>query len=583
MQKIRIMMLYGMIAVTAAVMFFCIFLQVNAGYITGSEGKFTHTHSDACYTEVTLNCTDRHTSQNVMESGTYHCTTCGIMTDHWIQHNLWSCPRLGVSWQRDARIYCKTCFTQHSHWSNDMPGVHTYKEKQLTCGIQEGITTATLTVSADDAWTNSGVSLIAKIDVLKQDLIYGDISCSWDGGTLYVTENGTYTATATDAKGRSITASINIECIDKNAPVIKSVDADTNGMSRTAVYVNVSAEDGESGLDAQAYSFDGGHTWSATSGILLEEGKNVQLAVRDKAGNVVKRSLKRSEFPYPPVSSSSPSSSASSAFPSGSAGKSEKTPEDSSSNSAVSGASSDLTAGKEDSDSMVSSSKKSKEKATPDDTNNGTSRKNRLKTEAETSESDVSDVFGEDENGSQTDSPVQIDGESLSGAMEVGEHKQKMVLESLGDSILRTKAVAFPSKGNAPDGEKVKTADGKSELFLSAVGLYIRTHLQSLFGGSLIMAASLLLLRLIWLHSAVLYCYNGGEEYKRVALLHLKRKKQEFELYLPEYLLETRGTPRYRLMLKEKLVKRHGGVDLVVHGEDYKLRQPLEECVDFVL
>lgn len=614
MQKIRITMLYGMIAAAAAVMFFCAFIQVNAGYITGNEVKFTHTHIDACYTEVTLNCTDRHTSQSVMESGTYHCTTCGIMTDHWIQYKLWTCPQQEVSWQRDARIYCKTCSTEHSHWNNDMPGVHTYKEKRQTCGIQEGTTTATLSISADDAWTNSGVTLTAKINALKQDLIYGNISCSWAGGTLYVTENGTYSATATDAKGRSITASINIGCIDKNPPVIKSVDADIDGMTRTSIYVNVSAEDGESGLDAQAYSFDGGQTWSASSGILLEEGKDVQLAVRDKAGNITTRSLKRGAFPYPPEPSPSPtptpspspspspssssapssspsssrsesssSSSASSAPSSGSAGNSEKTSTDLSNNSVVSGASADLTAEKSDSESGVSASKKGKEGASLDDSDNSNSRKNRLTTEAEKSESDTSDTFDEDENSSDTALSMQIDWESLSGAMEAGDQKQEAVLESLEDNILKTKAAAVPSKGNAPNGENIEMVSGEPEIWLSNVASYIRTHLQSLLGTGLIIAAALLLLRLVWLHSAILYCYNGGEEYKRVALLHLKRKKQEFELYLPEYLLETRGTPRYRLMFKEKLVKRHGGADLVVHGEDYKLRQPLEECVDFVL
>ena len=92
-----------------------------------------------------------------------------------------------------------------------------------------------------------------------------------------------------------------------------------------------------------------------------------------------------------------------------------------------------------------------------------------------------------------------------------------------------------------------------------------------------------MLCRISWLYSAALYCYNGGEEYRRIGFLRLRKKKQELELYLPEELLEARGMPRYRLMLKRGLVKKHEGKDLVVRGEDYKLRQPLEECVDFVL
>lgn len=579
MQKIKITMLYGMIVAAAAAMFFFTFLQVNAGYITGSESIFTHTHRDDCNTEVTLSCTDRHSARNIMESGTYHCTTCGEMKEHWIRFVLWNCPQQGVSWQSDGRINCKTCGTQHSAWHIDMTGNHTYKEKRLSCGIQEGTETATLTISADDAWTNSGVTLTANINVLKQDLIYGDISCSWEGGTLYVTENGTYSATATDAKGRSITAAINIGCIDKNTPVIKAVNVDTTGMTRTSVYVNVSAEDNESGLDEQAYSFDGGRTWSASSGILLEEGKDAQLAVRDKAGNITTKSLKRSQFPYPPEPS--PSHSTSSSSSSGSAGNSEAAFTGSSGNAGGFGASSDLTAEKADFDSMVSASKKGKEGPSPDDVNNGTSRKNRVATEAENEESDISDAIDGSEDDS--DSFAQIDSENISKVLKAEGQKQERVLESLEGSVIKMKAVLFPSKGNSSDGEKAKMSSDKSERFLSAAFTYIRTHLQSLLGTGLLASAGVLLFRLIWLHSVVLYCYNGGEEYRRVGLLHLKRKKQEFELYLPEYLLETRGTPRYRLMFKSKLIKRHAGADLVVRGEDYKLRQPLEECVDFVL
>ena len=93
----------------------------------------------------------------------------------------------------------------------------------------------------------------------------------------------------------------------------------------------------------------------------------------------------------------------------------------------------------------------------------------------------------------------------------------------------------------------------------------------------------ILLLRLVWLHSAVLYCYNGGDEFRKLGLLYLKKEKDAFELYLPDYLLETAGTPRYRLMVKSRLVKKWGKMDLVVRSEEHKLRQPLEECIDFVL
>lgn len=126
-------------------------------------------------------------------------------------------------------------------------------------------------------------------------------------------------------------------------------------------------------------------------------------------------------------------------------------------------------------------------------------------------------------------------------------------------------------------GEQELSAEAEDKKAASGVPLSMAA------GGGLLILGLGMLFRIFWLQSAVLYCYNGGEEYKRIGWLHLKRKKREFELYLPEELLEIRGMPHYRLMLKSRLVKKHEGEDLVVRGEDYKLRQPLEECVDFVL
>lgn len=573
MQKIRVTMLYGIIVAMAAAMFFCSFLQVNADYITGSESSFIHAHGDTCYTEQTLSCKDKHTSHKVTESGTYYCGNCGIMTDQWIEYEMWSCPLQRVHWQDKAHIFCKTCGTEHSRWAHTMPGVHTYTEQCLNCGMEEGETTAILTVSADNGWTNSGVTLLAHINVLKQDLTSGAIECSWEGGKLYATQNGTYSVRATDAAGRSISASIEINCIDKNAPVIKSIDANTDGMSKASVYVNVIAEDNESGLDAQAYSTDGGSTWSASSGFLLEEGKDVQLAVRDRAGNITTRSLKRSAFPYPAEPQHSHSDST---------GTSGNASSASSADTSSSGESGSVSSGKRSQSSSASTGGNGMDGTSKKSTDNeSTQRKNELANTTDNADGAAADISDKDETAFglfTTENAV-----SATQAFMIGNQKNKAVMRRLEEYILMARAVAIPAKGSASEREMKARVPGNAESILADIVKYIRTHLQPLLGTGLLASAGVLLFRLIWLHSVVLYCYNGGEEYRRVGLLHLKRKKQEFELYLPEYLLETRGTPRYRLMFKSKLIKRHAGADLVVRGEDYKLRQPLEECVDFVL
>lgn len=580
MQKIRMTMLYSFIAVAAAALYFCTFLQVNAGYITSGEVGFTHLHGNACYKEVAQNCTSSHTVQKSTDTGTYYCTTCGTSTAHWVVFDRYKCPRLGITWEKNGRTNCKTCGTQHSYWDEAMPGTHTYKTKQMNCDIGEGEITATFHISAEDGWTNSGVMLTANINALKQDLTTGSIKCSWEGGKLYVTENGTYSATATDASGRSFTASIDIHCIDKISPVIKSVDADANRMTKTSIYVNVSAEDNESGLDGQAYSFDGGQSFSASSGFLLEEGKDITLAVRDKAGNIATRVLKRSAFPYPPEPTPAPTPAPT---PTLQTAPSEQSGEAASgtASSSASGTFSDSHKSEETASGKTPLQKESAAASTQmpgaggsqtGGGNTSASQKNRSTAEAENLDLSAADGSAEEEDGAGMPSPADV-----FPAQEDVHQTRETVKTSLHDAILKIEAGALPAQGSISGRGNI--SEGTGGLFTA----YIRDHLQALLGIGLLALGGGLLCRIVWLHSAILYCYNGGEEYRRIGLLHIRKKKQEFELYLPEYLLETKGTPRYRLMLKTGLVKRHGGTDLVVHGEDYKLRQPLEECVDFVL
>ena len=182
----------------------------------------------------------------------------------------------------------------------------------------------------------------------------------------------------------------------------------------------------------------------------------------------------------------------------------------------------------------------------------------------------------EEESGESKESE-EIEESKESRENEGSKESEAGILQAEGEN-LRKQQITEARLKNAPQaGEEVLSAAGKNKRAVS--GAFLR-----MAAGGILLALGLgMLFRIFWLQSAVLYCYNGGEEYKRIGWLHLRRKKQEFELYLPEELLEIRGMPHYRLMLKSRLVKKHEGEDLVVRGEDYKLRQPLEECVDFVL
>ena len=105
-------------------------------------------------------------------------------------------------------------------------------------------------------------------------------------GTYTVTNNGTYTVEATDEAGNTDTKVIEINNIDKNAPVL-SVEGNPSEWTKGEVTLKVNAKDEQSGLAEQAYSFDGGKTWQEENEKTYRDNtSNIVVKVRDKVGNI---------------------------------------------------------------------------------------------------------------------------------------------------------------------------------------------------------------------------------------------------------------------------------------------------------
>lgn len=613
MQKMRSVILHWLLAaITGAGIFtFCV-MRAKAGEVSGSEAYFTHAHSGNCYETVTLSCEGSHRSNHKVEYGTYHCVNCNAQTTHYIVADNYTCPVKGVSWQQNAYIGCNNCGTRHSEWSSGAPGDHTYTEQRLTCGMQAGEAVAAIRITADDTWTNSGVTLYAKHDLLKQDSINGNISYDWNGGNLYVTENGTYSVTAKNGAGNTVTASIQVSCIDKIPPVINSVSGDTGGMTRDRIPVSVNAGDGESGLASEPFSVDGGATWTASASFSVEEGKDLSLAVRDKAGNVAGRTVKRSDFPYPPAPTPAPTPTPA---PVPTREPIQVQPEQNTPEAVKPPTGQEQTdqmspAGQEQTDRMPPAEKEQSEAVQPP--------KGHATVKPPVSSDKIpksNDDSLKDTEKKKTQNNLPASGQAKINEQTENSNAQKMITISRMEKMVTAQTEGVKNAGgnegiagqkNQKKGRRIKStsldAEGgtvseaaekirisyAAEKSQAAVwGQKLKAYIKKSGGfaaGLFLIAGSVvLLLRLVWLHSAVLYCYNGGDEFRKLGLLYLKKEKDAFELYLPDYLLETAGTPRYRLMVKSRLVKKWGKMDLVVRSEEHKLRQPLEECIDFVL
>ena len=80
---------------------------------------------------------------------------------------------------------------------------------------------------------------------------------------------------------------INITKIDKDEPVITSIEGNPSEWTKENVTLKVNASDNLSGLAPKAYSFDGGTTWQTeNTKEYTENTSNIEIQVRDKAGNI---------------------------------------------------------------------------------------------------------------------------------------------------------------------------------------------------------------------------------------------------------------------------------------------------------
>lgn len=84
-------------------------------------------------------------------------------------------------------------------------------------------------------------------------------------------------------------------------------------------------------------------------------------------------------------------------------------------------------------------------------------------------------------------------------------------------------------------------------------------------------------------YSVRLYGYDGGNAYHRLGVFQLTRGEEELLLQVPEHRLQAGKVVRYRLLLHEGLARESEAMDIVIKGGKYNLRQPVEECIDFVL
>lgn len=146
--------------------------------------------------------------------------------------------------------------------------------------------------STNESWTNRPVC-IRLTDVSDEGSGLAAAPFNWNGtgwqtSTEYIaSENGTVELVVRDkVENQTEPMTITVSNIDTEEPSILSIDGLATEWTNQPIDVLVTVEDALSGLPAEAYSWDGGVTWTPAPFATFRETGTARFCVRDVAGNI---------------------------------------------------------------------------------------------------------------------------------------------------------------------------------------------------------------------------------------------------------------------------------------------------------
>lgn len=180
--------------------------------------------------------------------------------------------------------------------------VQTYNAKwdsqfqETSCVFQGDMKSPAVKVEGvPSSWTNKEITLTIKAT---------DNGCglapepfSWDGGyswtsdaTLKVSASKDLVLYVKDRFGHTTYQKLSITQFDMVAPTL-DVSGNRTEWGKESITLTAKAEDDISGLANNAYSWDGGKTWSSKTSYVAEANENVLVSVKDNAGNVTSKTI----------------------------------------------------------------------------------------------------------------------------------------------------------------------------------------------------------------------------------------------------------------------------------------------------
>ncbi len=340
-----------------------------------------------------------------------------------------------------------------------------------------------------------------------------------------VSENGDYEIKVRDALEQTSMAYIRVSNIDKEIPVVESLEADKEQLYEEKVYVIVKAYDvGESGLDDNAFSVDGGENWSAESSFWVEKGKEYKVVVRDAAGNCSDvKNVCRDDFEYPPKEEPPKEEPSQDNLPK------EETPQEDSTKD------------------NIPKEEPVKEEVPKEDIPKDTLPKADKSQEKLPEQSKVEKVVADE----YTNESVSLQIEKV----------EKKLPDKLSQSEMTETKTVDRKQGNLNGIQKVVVAVG------------------SILGSILIACVIFAIVR----NMAVILCYDGDSKYERLGRCFIRRKESVHMCTLSEGMIESAQSCQYRILLPKWFVAKYKREDFYVYSKNKKEKLRIEESMDFTL
>ena len=258
----------------------CLLLEMLLFFEKGSvcaaqdSGSVSFYHMHTGDSEKGGGCYGREVS-NTRECGSYQLS---IWDNGQGSYN-YLCTKCGNQWVYQYKLvgeHCRNKITERHYERNC--GMDNTVLATLSCSKSESGWTKELDLTASCQINHGGFTLLSEPYVWN-----GSASSS---AAYHVTQNGTYTL-GIRAQGNADLSqgiSITVDNIDNCPPVISEFAAGGQGFCQQAE-LRVNASDSESGLAAQAYSYDGGATWTEQNSLHVEQNGTYSVIVRDAVGN----------------------------------------------------------------------------------------------------------------------------------------------------------------------------------------------------------------------------------------------------------------------------------------------------------